>query len=127
MRRPDNQIAAAVTASGPMAIGVAGLLSAPALSVVWVVIAGLGSGASLVVALSLISLRGRSHQETTQLSGMAQSLGYLFAAVGPVTAGFIAEHSGSWYASLVLIGVLAIAQIVVGVSAGRDRREVTAA
>lgn len=121
MRRPDNQIAAAVTASGPMAIGVVGLLSAPALSVVWVVIAGLGSGASLVVALSLISLRGRSHQETTQLSGMAQSLGYLFAAIGPVAAGFIAEHSGNWRASLAMIGVLAIVQIIIAVSVGRDR------
>lgn len=122
MRRPDNQTAAAITASVPMAIGAAGLLSAPALSIVWVVIAGLGSGASLVVALSLISLRGRSHRETTQLSGMAQSLGYLFAAIGPVTAGFIAEHSGTWRASLALIGALAIVQIAVAVSAGRDRR-----
>lgn len=123
MRRPHNQTAATVTASIPMVIGVAGLLFAPVLSVVWVVIAGLGTGASLVVALSLISLRGRSHHETTQLSGMAQSLGYLLAAIGPLAAGYMAERTGSWHASLTLIGVLAIVQIFVAIPAGRDQRE----
>lgn len=123
MRDPHNLTAAAITASVPMAIGLAGLLLAPTLSVVWVVIAGLGSGASLVVALTLISLRGRSHQETTQLSGMAQSLGYLFAAIGPVIAGYLTELTGTWHASLIVIGGLAIIQILIAVPAGRDRRE----
>ncbi len=123
MRHPDNQRTAAITASVPMVIGVGGLIIAPALSVIWVVIAGLGNGASLVVALTLISLRGRSHHETTQLSGMAQSLGYLFAATGPIVAGYLAEHTGTWQFSLIMIGVLAIVQVVVAVPAGRDRSE----
>lgn len=122
MRRPGSQTAATVTASVPMVIGVTGLLLAPALGAVWAVIAGLGTGASLVVALSLISLRGRSHHETTQLSGMAQSLGYLLAAIGPIVTGYLAEHTGTWRGSLALIGALALVQVIVAVSAGRDRR-----
>ncbi|MDT0158769.1 MFS transporter [Microbacterium sp. ARD32] len=122
MRRPGSQTAATVTASVPMVIGVTGLLLAPALGAVWAVIAGLGTGASLVVALSLISLRGRSHHETTQLSGMAQSLGYLLAAIGLIVTGYLAEHTGTWRGSLALIGALALVQVIVAVSAGRDRR-----
>lgn len=127
MRRPDNQVASAVTASIPMVVGIVGLLLAPVLSVVWTVIAGLGSGAALVVALSLISLRGRSQQETTQLSGMAQSLGYLLAAAGPVAAGYLAEYTGNWHASLAMIGTLAVIQVFVAVFVGRDRRAQTPA
>ncbi|USX54595.1 MFS transporter [Lentzea sp. HUAS12] len=117
--RADSQVAAAVTASVPMVVGVAGLLLLPSWSIVWAVVAGLGTGASLVVALTLISLRGRGQQGTTQLSGMAQSLGYLLAALGPVLAGLLAEHTGSWTASLTLVGVLAVVQVVVAVAAGR--------
>ncbi|WP_237047729.1 MFS transporter [Lentzea guizhouensis] len=119
MRHGDDVVTAAVTASVPTVVGVAGLLLVPAWSVVWAVVAGLGSGASLVVALTLISLRGHGQHGTTQLSGMAQSLGYLLAAVGPVLAGFLAERTGTWTASLVLVGVLAAVQVVVAVAVGR--------
>ncbi|HEX7303851.1 MAG TPA: MFS transporter, partial [Lentzea sp.] len=81
-------------------------------------------GASLVVALSLISLRGRGQHGTTQLSGMAQSLGYLLAALGPVVAGLLAERTGTWTASLLVVGVLAVAQVAVAVAAGRPRSAV---
>ncbi|GHH40007.1 CynX/NimT family MFS transporter [Lentzea cavernae] len=121
MRRTDSQVAAAVTASVPMVVGVAGLLLLPAWSIVWAVVAGLGTGASLVVALTLISLRGQGQQGTTRLSGMAQSLGYLLAALGPVLAGLLAERTGTWTASLALVGVLAVVQVVVAVAAGRVR------
>lgn len=121
MRRSGDQVVAAVTASAPMLLGIVGLVLAPGLSVVWVVIAGLGSGAALVVALSLISLRGCSHHETTQLSGMAQSLGYLLAAIGPVVAGALTERTGTWYPALVLLAGLATAQVAVAVLVGRDR------
>lgn len=122
MQRPDSQIAAAATASAPMLIAVLGLLVAPAWSLLWAIIAGLGSGASLVVALSLIGLRGRTARETTQLSGMVQSLGYLLAAVGPVTAGALAEATGGWRAPLTVLALLAALQVAVSVPAGRDRR-----
>ncbi|HEX7303739.1 MFS transporter [Lentzea sp.] len=124
MRRGDDVVAAAVTASVPMVAGVAGLVLVPAWSIVWAVVAGLGSGASLVVALSLISLRGRGQHGTTQLSGMAQSLGYLLAALGPVVAGLLAERTGTWTASLLVVGVLAVAQVAVAVAAGRPRSTV---
>lgn len=121
MRRPDNQVVAAVTSSVPVVIAALGLVFVPDLARRWVVVGGFGSGSSLVVALSLISLRGRNHQETTQLSGMTQSLGYLFAAAGPVVAGYLGQRTGSWQATLILVAALAAAQTAVAIPAGRDR------
>jgi CP family cyanate transporter-like MFS transporter len=121
LRLGRDQRAGAVAASVPMLVATVGLLIAPSLVLVWALVAGLGQGASLVVALSLISLRGRSHLDTTRLSGMAQSLGYLLAATGPIAAGTLAERTGGWSASLALVAVLAAAQVVVGGLVGRDR------
>jgi CP family cyanate transporter-like MFS transporter len=126
LRNPVSQRAGAVTASVPIVVALLGLLLAPELVVVWVIIAGLGQGSALVAALSLISIRGRSHHETTQLSGMAQSVGYLLAATGPVIAGFLAEHTGGWSATLLVFAGLATVQVAIGVAAGRDSRPVEA-
>ncbi len=122
MKHPTNQTAGAVVASVPIVIAMLGLLLVPDLVIAWAVIAGLGQGAALVAALSLISIRGRTHHETTQLSGMAQSVGYLLAATGPVAAGYLTELTGTWTATLALFTVLATIQVLIGLAAGRDRR-----
>lgn len=121
MRRPDSQVAAAVTASVPMILSATGLALAPGAAVAWALLAGVGSGASLVVALTLIALRGRTHRETTRLSGMAQSVGYLLATFGPLLAGLLGDLTAGWSATLGLIAGLAVLQLLVGTRAGRDR------
>ena len=82
LRSHTSQVTGAVVASTPMLLAVIGLLAVPDLVLLWAVIAGFGQGCSLVVALTLIGLRGRTPHETTQLSGMAQSVGYPLAAAG---------------------------------------------
>jgi CP family cyanate transporter-like MFS transporter len=116
-RRP----AGAVVAGMPVLLGILGLLLAPELAAGWAAIAGLGQGAALVTALTLISLGGSTQAETTRLSGMAQSLGYLLAAGGPIAAGLLAEVSGAWEAALVLVVALGVVQIAVGAAAALDR------
>ncbi len=106
-----------------IAIAVAGLLFVPGLIVLWAVIGGLGSGAALVVSLSIISLRGRTQRETTQLSGMAQSIGYLFASVTPIVAGRLTEVSGNWSAALAVVLAIAIIMVIVAIPAGRGRSQ----
>jgi MFS transporter, CP family, cyanate transporter len=122
MKHPTSQRAGAVTASIPILVALLGLLLAPGLALVWAIVAGLGQGAALVAALTLISIRGRTHHETTQLSGMAQAVGYLLAAGGPVLAGFLTEHTGSWDTTLIVFAALSLVQITLGVAAGRDTR-----
>lgn len=52
---------------------------------------------------------------------MAQSVGYLLAAAGPILIGFIFDHTHSWlWPILVLTGVL-IVMVTAGLGAGRNR------
>ncbi|GAA1629995.1 MFS transporter [Actinoplanes couchii] len=111
----------AIISSLPVVVAVLGLLLAPGLAILWALIAGLGQGAGLVTALTLISLGGRTAAETTRLSGMAQSLGYLFAAAGPVAAGVLAERTGGWRSTLVMVLGLGLVQVAAGAAAARSR------
>ncbi|MFF0270645.1 CynX/NimT family MFS transporter [Kribbella sp. NPDC004536] len=122
LKHPTNQRAGLMTASTPILIALLGLLVAPQLAIVWAVVGGLGQGAGLVAALSLISLRGRGHHETTQLSGMAQAVGYTLAAAGPVVAGYLTQVTGGWSTTLSVFASLAAVQVVLGFVAGRDTR-----
>lgn len=110
MGRSGNQVVACLVASVPVLAGIMGIWLAPGLIVFWAVLAGLGSGASLAVALTLISMRGGDHGSTTQLSGMAQSIGYLFAALAPTLAGALTGLTGNWSAALVMMAVFAALQ-----------------
>lgn len=114
-----NQVCAGLAASAPMVVAVLGWLFAPQASWTWSIIGGVGQGAALVVALTLISLRGTTQAETVALSGIAQSLGYLLASIGPVAFGALAEATGSLNASLVLLAALAAAQCLAAIPAGK--------
>lgn len=114
-----NQICAGLLASAPLLVASLGWLLAPQLSPAWSIFGGIGQGASLVVALTLISLRGTTHAETVALSGFAQSLGYLLAACGPFAFGALAETTGSFAAPLAFMAALAAAQCALSFLAGR--------
>lgn len=124
LKHPTNQRAGLMTASTPILVALLGLLLAPHLAIVWAIVGGLGQGAGLVAALSLISLRGRGHHETTQLSGMAQAVGYTLAAAGPVVAGYLVQVTGGWSTTLGVFAMLAATQVVLGYAAGRDTRAI---
>ena len=98
-----------------------GLMLAPQLILVWAVIMGLFSGASLAMALTLIAQRARDHEASSALSGMSQSIGYLFAAIGPVAFGWLHATVGGWVAPLGLLLFVMAGQAVTGLLAGRDR------
>ena len=116
-RRSDHRSLAAATAV-VCATGYLGLLLAPGISLVWVLIAGCGAGPSLVLALSFMALRTGEPDQAAALSAMAQSGGYLLAAAGPFLFGALHDASGSWTASLLVLVASAIALLVVGVRAG---------
>jgi CP family cyanate transporter-like MFS transporter len=98
-----------------------GILFAPQWAAVWACVAGLGGGSSIVLALSFFGLRTRNHTQAGKLSGMAQAVGYLFAAAGPIAVGALHDATGSWVPALTaLAGVLGVL-VVVGYHSGRDR------
>lgn len=114
-----NQVCAGLLASAPLLIASLGWFLNPHLSLLWSIFGGIGQGASLVVALTLISLRGRTHAETVALSGFAQSLGYLLAACGPFAFGALTETTQGFEAPLVFMAALATAQCALSFFAGR--------
>ena len=100
-------------------MGYLGLALAPAATLAWVGITGLGGGACLVLALSFIALRAPDTAHTAALSGMAQSIGYLLAAAGPVLFGLLHEVTTSWTPPLIALGVTAALLAGTGLGAGR--------
>ena len=112
---------AAATIPALTLVGILGLIVAPELILVWMIVCGLGSGSALGMSLSLFSLRARTHQAAGALSGMAQSGGYLIAAVGPIAFGALVTLSGGWLASLLLVAVVLVGQLVTGLLVGRER------
>lgn len=103
-------------------IGFTGLLFGDiSLSLLWMITLGLGGGASFGLVMMFFSLRSRTPMEAADLSGVAQSIGYLLAAVGPVFFGFIHDETGSWYTPMILFIATVVLLFLAGMHAGRDR------
>lgn len=99
-----------------------GTLFAPSATVwLWVVILGVAQGSCFSIALSLLALRARDASGATELSSMAQSVGYTLAAMGPLLTGLIHDWSGSWGPTGFLFVAICIGAAVAGYGAGRDR------
>lgn len=122
LKKLNDQRLIGFTASLAIFIGLLGLLISPAASLLWLVIAGLGAGASMVTCLTLFNLRAADYRQAAQLSGMAQCVGYGVAALGPLLFGMLHQYSQSWALPLiVLLGVNAL-QLIIAPLAGRARQ-----
>jgi CP family cyanate transporter-like MFS transporter len=107
--------AAALTAAGYLGV----LLAPDSASWLWAILLGLGQGASIALALLIITLRAPDATAVTGLSSVAQSIGYVVAAAGPVLVGALHEASSGWTVPLATVLALLIAQLMVGLRAGR--------
>ncbi|ELR4455689.1 CynX/NimT family MFS transporter [Salmonella enterica] len=121
LHRFNDQRWIAVLVSLLCAVGAAGLWFVPGQAVIWTLLFGFGSGATMILGLTFIGLRASSAHQAAALSGMAQSVGYLLAACGPPVMGKLHDASGSWYLPLSGVTVLAIIMAIFGLYAGRDR------
>lgn len=101
--------------------GYAGLYFAPAGGAwVWAVLLGI-SNCSFPLALTMVGMRARTSAGVAQLSGFAQSTGYLISIPGPLLVGVLYQHSGGWGLPVALMAALMVPQMAVGLLAGRDR------
>jgi MFS transporter, CP family, cyanate transporter len=119
-RRPSQRGVVGV-AVGMSGLGVLGLLVAGSTaSTLWVVLLGLGQGASFSLALTFFALRAPDPGHAAALSGMAQSVGYLLAAGGPFLFGVLRDVTGAWKVPLVLLLTVTICLLIAGIGAARD-------
>ncbi|MFI1395890.1 hypothetical protein [Streptomyces sp. NPDC020681] len=100
-------------------VGLGGVLLAPQADWIWVSILGLATGSAFPLAITLLSLRSPSPLVAAQLSGMAQTGGYLLAGTGPLAIGMLHTATSGWNAPLLLLLALAIPETAFGLLAAR--------
>ncbi|KAB2328554.1 MFS transporter [Cytobacillus depressus] len=81
---------------------------------------GISLGSAISHGLTLISLRAANAEQAANLSGMAQSIGYLLAALGPLMVGLLFDLFHTWTIPLIFLVVITLIFTVAGIGAGRN-------
>jgi CP family cyanate transporter-like MFS transporter len=117
--RFKDQRVMSVLWSAVMLVGYAGMIALPQFTVIWVIVSGIALGFCFPLALAFFALRAADAKQAAALSGMAQSVGYGIAAMGPVLFGALHDWTHGWIAALWMLVICAALQALVGWSAGR--------
>ena len=121
--RMKNQVMLAFVSSGLIIAGIIGLLAGLSeLSILWVIFLGIGNGSAFSLSMMFFTLRTKDGYEAAELSGMAQSLGYLLAAVGPVLVGGLQDITGSWTLPLSMMTAVAAVMLIMGIASGKNKQ-----
>ncbi|RKS71186.1 CP family cyanate transporter-like MFS transporter [Actinomadura pelletieri DSM 43383] len=103
-------------------VGFAGMGWAPIGSAwIWAVVLGIGQGFGFTTALAFIGLRAHDTRVAAQLSGMAQGVGYVIAAAGPLTLGALHDATGGWSVPMAVVVLISAILALPGLAAGRTR------
>jgi CP family cyanate transporter-like MFS transporter len=86
----------------------------------WAILLGLGQGGTFSLALTLIVLRSRDSHVASNLSSMAQGIGYTLASMGPFAVGIVHDVTGGWSAVGWIFAVIGVAATIAGLGAGRS-------
>lgn len=121
LHRLKDQRAIAIIVALMCAISACGLWFWPGQAVVWTLVFGFGSGATMILGLTFIGLRANSAHQAAALSGMAQTIGYLLAACGPPLMGKVHDANGDWQIPLLAVALISVVMALFGALAGRDR------
>ena len=119
----NNQQGIVLAIGGLLTIGFTGLIFGGPLPLIilWVTLIGFASGASISLSLAFLGMRARNAREAGELSGMAQSVGYIFAAVGPILIGLLFDMTDTWTAPLIALVIVSILLTLAGLGAGRNK------
>lgn len=82
---------------------------------------GITLGGMFALALSLLAMRAKNAKDASYLSGMAQAIGYLIAAIGPIVIGYLHDITGTWQIPLLTLLGITMLVIIFGLGAGRNR------
>lgn len=117
----SNQKLLAIGTGILFALGIAGLLIFKVNFIaLWCVLIGTASGLAFSLSMLFFVLRTSSTIQAAELSGMAQSIGYLIAACGPPIFGALFDMSQSWSFSLAFLLIMSGTLIISGGIAGKN-------
>jgi CP family cyanate transporter-like MFS transporter len=103
-------------------IGLGGfLMGATQWTVIWVMCIGVAGGFAFSLVMVFFNLRTRTPQQAAELSGMAQSFGYLLAATGPTLFGYLHDATHSWTIPLLLLLSISVLLLLTGLGAAKKR------
>lgn len=112
-------VAAAMLAT---AAGLTGsFFAAASLAPEFIVLLGLGQGATLGLGIFYTMARAPDPVSAASLSAFAQGVGYLIASVGPLAVGFLHDLTGNWTVPGLALLANCVATVIVGWLAGRAR------
>jgi CP family cyanate transporter-like MFS transporter len=104
--------ALAILAAVLNVIGVLGVsYLTPDLAWLWSGLMGAGCSAIFTLSMMLFSLRTYTTNQSSELSGMAQFVGYLLAFFGPLGTGWLHELTGNWDLALLLMLILMVINV----------------
>lgn len=86
-----------------------------------VTLVGASSSANFALALSFLSIRAKNARDAADLSGMAQSVGYILASFGPILIGYIYDVTQNWTVPLLTLVVIGMLIIYFGLHAGQNK------
>ncbi len=120
--RMKNQILLVVAISVLFILGITGVLIGNSSFVpISVIMIGIGAGSAFSLSMMFFSMRTSNAVEASDMSGMAQSFGYLLAATGPIVFGALHDMTDSWTMPLIMLIAFAVVILLVGIVAGKDR------
>lgn len=90
-------------------------------AVIWMMFLGFAGGSSFSLAMMFFNLRTKTAYEAAELSGFAQSLGYLLAAIGPTIFGLLKDTTGSFFIPNVIFMFITASLFVAGIVAGQNK------
>ena len=77
-------------------------------ALIWMMCIACGVGASFSLSMMFFTLRTKTAYEAAEISGFAQSLGYLLSAIGPFLVGFLKDVTGSFFAPSLIFVVITL-------------------
>lgn len=86
---------------------------------IWVTFIGFILGGTFGLSLLFIVQHSQDAESATELSGMAQSIGYFVAATGPIIFGSIFDLTANWEYPFILLFLAAIFKLISGLGAGK--------
>ncbi len=101
-------------------LGILMLMLQPNWVFLGIILIGVASGLAFGLVNTFFGLRTENGLTAAKLSGMSQSVGYLFAAIGPLLFGILHDATNSWNMSFGILLVTSIIIMIIGSRAGRN-------